>query len=115
MPRPKKINKELKQLNDLVAAKGFKESGKALGMDIYKLTLKCVGRIFKSEGDTFEDAINKIKISGGANALSVLSVEKDGRKKDVILRASHTQGIFGQGSPTLKAIRIKGLKSIAGI
>src|SRR3990167_7718162 len=73
----------------------------------YKVTLKCVGRVYKSEGETLEEALRKIKISGGARALSILKVEKDGVEKERILNGRHTNGIFGQGSPTMKAIHLK--------
>ena len=80
-----------------------------------KIQLKCVGRVYRSEGDTFEEAIDKIKISGGARALSVITIEKDGIVKEKILNARQTNGLFGQGSPSLKAIHLKGVKSILGV
>ena len=72
-----------------------------------KITLKSLGRVYKSEGETLEEALGKIKISGGAKAISVLKVEKDGVEKERILNGRHTNGIFGQGSPTMKAIHLK--------
>src|SRR3990167_10274958 len=74
---------------------------------LYKVTFKIVGRTFKAEGKTLEEALGKIKISGGAKAISVLTVEKDGIEKERILNGRHTHGIFGQGSPTMKAIHLK--------
>ena len=83
--------------------------------NLIKITLKSVGRVFKSEGKTFEEAINKIKISGGARSTSVIKVEKDGKEIVKILNARHTNGLFGQGSPTMKAIHLKGVRAILGV
>ena len=83
--------------------------------DLIKISLKCVGRTFQSEGSTFEEAIHKIKISGGARAKSVITIEKDGQKREKILNARLTNGLFGQGSPTLKMIHLKGIKQILGV
>ena len=69
-----------------------------------------MGRVFKSEGKTFEEAIDKIKISNGARALSVITIEKDGVIKEKILNARQTNGLFGQGSLSLKAIHFKSVK-----
>ena len=80
-----------------------------------KLTLKSMGRIFKSEGATFEEAVDKIKISGGARAISVITMEKDGKEIVKILNARYTNGLFGQGSPTNKLIYLKGVKQILGV
>ena len=81
----------------------------------YKIALKCLGRNYHSEGATFEDAISKIKISGGARALSVLTVEKDGVKKEKILNGAHTNGLFGQGSPTMRAIHFKQVRAFCDV
>ena len=80
-----------------------------------KIKLKCVGRNYSAEGKTFEEAIDKIKISNGARAVSVLTVEKDGVSKDRILNGAHTQGLFGQGSPTTKLIHLKLVKNMLGV
>jgi len=80
-----------------------------------KIKLKCLGRNYKSEGKTFEEAVNKIKISNGAKAMSVISVEKGKYKKERILNGSHTNGLFGQGSPTTKLIHLKGVRAMLGV
>ena len=81
----------------------------------YKISLKSLGRVFKSEGVTFEEAVDKIKIPNGARALSVITIEKGKTKKTRILNARQTNGLFGQGSPTNKLIHLKGVKSILGV
>lgn len=83
--------------------------------DLYKITLKSLGRIFKSEGLTFEEAIKKIKISGGARMTSVITIEKAGVVKEKILNARQTNGLFGQGSPTMQFIHLQGVRKILGI
>ena len=82
---------------------------------IIKLTLKSLGRVFKSEAPTFEEAVDKIKISGGARATSVIKVEKDGKEIVRILNARQTNGLFGQGSPTMKSIHLQGVRKLLGI
>lgn len=84
-------------------------------LDSIKLAIKCLGRKFNSEGKTFEEAINKIKIPNGANASSVLTFEQGKIRKTKILNGRQTGGLFGQGSPTRKAIHLKGVRAILGI
>jgi len=79
------------------------------------LAIKCLGRDFKSEGKTFEEAVDKIKIPNGANASSVLTFEQGKTRKTKILNGKQTNGLFGQGSPTMKSIHIKGVKAILGL
>jgi len=74
---------------------------------LYKATLKSVGRTFKAEGTTLEEAIGKIKISGGANAISVLTVEKDGVKKEKILSGRTSHALFSEVGPTTKFIHMQ--------
>ena len=81
----------------------------------YKITLKCLGRAYKSEGETFEEAVDKIKISGGARATSVIKIEIGDKEIVKILNGRYTSGLFGQGSPTAKEIHLKGVKAILGI
>ena len=81
----------------------------------YKITLKSMGRVFISEGETFDEAINKIKISGGAKSTSVIKMEKDGKEITKILNARFTNGLFGQGSPTMKSIHLKSVRAILGV
>ena len=80
-----------------------------------KITIKSVGRVFKSEAPTFEEAVDKIKISGGARSTSVIKVEKDGKEIVKILNARYTNGLFGQNSPTTRAIYLKGVKQVLGV
>ena len=76
----------------------------------YKATLKSVGRVYKSEGATLEEALRKIKISGGAKAVSVLTVEHGDRETDKILNPITTARLFGQGSPTTREIHLSKVK-----
>ena len=74
---------------------------------LYNATLKTVGRTFMAEGGTLEEAIGKIKISGGAKAISVLIVEKDGVKREKILSGRTSHALFSEVSPTMKQIHLK--------
>ena len=80
-----------------------------------KIRVKSLGRIYNSEGATFEEAIDKIKISGGARATSVINVKIGDKEIEKILNGRHTNGLFGQGSPTMKAIHLKGVRAILGV
>lgn len=82
---------------------------------LIKITLKCLGRVFESSGETFEEALGKLKISGGARAISTIFVEKGDYKKSRILNARQTSALFGGGSPSLRAIHLKGIKNIIGL
>lgn len=104
MPRPKK--KQIKR-EEAVEVNG--------GLGTVKITLKCLGRVFKSEGRTVDEAVEKIKISGGARATSVILVEKGDNKKEKILSGSLTNGLFGQGSPSIRAIHLKSIHAVLGI
>ena len=53
-------------------------SGTPSRASVYKIKLKCVGRNYSAEGKTFEEAVDKIKISGGARALSVILKKERG-------------------------------------
>lgn len=83
--------------------------------ELVKVTLKSMGRIFQSEGSTFEEAVDKIKVSGGARVTSVLKVEIDGKEIVKIINARYANGLFGQGSPTMKLIHLKSVKQLLGI
>ena len=115
MSRPKgsknKINR--KTLEKFVEANGG--LGSVMSGSLYKLTLKSAGRVFQSEAPTFEEAVDKIKISGGARSVSVIKVEKDGKEIVKILNARYTNGLFGQNSPTMRAIHLQGVKRILGL
>jgi hypothetical protein len=78
----------------------------------YKVDLKCLGRHFTSEGDTVEEALAKIKISNGARALSVITLTGGALEKTRILSARTTNSIFGQASPSLRAIHFQKLKEL---
>ena|SRR3990167_2602428 len=95
--------------------KGSKSKVKKEIISPVKIILKCLGRVYNSEGLTFEEAIRKIKISGGAMALSVITVEKDGKTITKLFNARQTNGVFGQGSPSFQAIHLKGVKARLGL
>ena len=78
----------------------------------YKATLKSVGRVYQAEGEIFEEAVRKIKISGGATAVSVLTVENGDKKIDKILSGIITNRLFGQGSPTTREIYLHKVKQL---
>src|SRR3990167_3843849 len=77
---------------------------------IYKATLKSLGRVYKSEGATIEEALRGIKVSGGAKVVSVLSIEHGDKKTDRIINGITAHHLFGQGSPTTREIHLSKVK-----
>ena len=77
---------------------------------VYKATLKSLGRVYKSEGATIEDALRGIKISGGAKVASALLIEHGDVKKDKIISAITTHQLFGQGSPSMREYHLSKVK-----
>lgn len=76
---------------------------------------RSLGRTFKGEGKTFDDAIRSIKVSGGIKTASVLAVKKDGVEKSKIINGRHAQALFGGGSPTTRMIHVKQVKAMFGV
>lgn len=76
------------------------------------LMLKVMGRVFTSKGKTFDEAIDKIKVSGGANAASVLEVEKEGIIRSKILNGKMAHALFGNGSPAFKQIHLQKVRAL---
>lgn len=79
-----------------------------------KIIFKSLGRKFQAEGKTLEEAIGKIRISGGAKANGVLSVETEKGKRDKIISGRHAQQLFGNISNTAKEVGLKWAKQVFG-
>jgi len=80
-----------------------------------KAQLKSLGRTYKAEGATIEECFDKMKISGGAKATAVLTIDNNGVVKEKLLNGAHTNHLFGQGSPTSKEISLKWIKTLFDI
>ena len=83
--------------------------------DTIKLTLKSLGRVFKSEGSTVEEALRKIKISGGAKAMCVLRVEKGDQIKERIINGNYAQKLFSESGPTMKDFALRKIIEMIGL
>ena len=77
-----------------------------------KLRVKCVGRVFESEGSTLDEALDKIKMPNGARALSVITVTRGKSVREKILNASHTHNLFGNTGPTSKGIALRWVRAL---
>ena len=84
-------------------------------VQVYKVTLKSVGRVYKSEGETLEEAIGKIKVMGGVKAMAVLTVEKGDKSKERIINGNLAQKLFGAVGPTMKEIAFKQISQLIGL
>ena len=83
--------------------------------DIYKLIVKSVGRVFKSEGESLEEALRKIKITGGAKAMCVLRVEKGDQVKERIINSNLAYKLFTDVGPTMKDFAIRKAIELIGL
>ena len=84
-------------------------------MKKYELTVKSVGRVFKSEGNTLEEALGKIKIGNGAKAMCVLTVKKGDQTKERIINGNYAHKLFSEVGPTMKEIAIKKVTELVGL
>ena len=107
MPRPKKIktisNKFPPIDGKLPTGVPFRVG--AVGgnrASLYKLTLKSLGRVYKSEGATLKEALAGIKVMGNAKAVSVLIVEKGDRRIEKVIYPLMAHRYFSNGGPTMK-------------
>ena len=73
----------------------------------YELTVKSVGRVFKSEGNTLGEALGKIKIGNGAKAMCVLTVKKGDQTKERIINGMYAHRLFSEVGPTMKMVATK--------
>lgn len=73
-----------------------------------KVTLKVLGKFYNSQGKTVEEALTKLDIPM-VRGVGVLALEKGEKKRERILGARLLNGIFGQASPSLKAIAVKNI------
>ena len=81
----------------------------------YELTVKSVGRVFKSEGDTLGEALGRIKIGNGAKAMCVLTVKKGDQTKERIINGMYAHKLFSEVGPTMKMIAIKKVTELVGL
>ena len=81
----------------------------------YKLTLKSLGRLYKSEGTTLKEALAGIKVMGNARAVSVLVVEKGDRRVEKIILPVLAQRYFSNGGPTMKEYALNKITELIGL
>jgi hypothetical protein len=81
----------------------------------YKLTVKSLGRVFKSEGSTLEEALGKIKIGNGAKAMCVLTVERGDQRKERIINAHYAHKLFSEVGLTMKMFALKQVNALVGL
>ena len=79
-----------------------------------KIQLKILNRYYNAEGESVEEALNKVKIPIVKGA-AILIIEEDGRKREKVLDAFTTRNYFGPGGRSSKEIATKRLKMLLGI
>mgnify|MGYP001562299012 CR=1 FL=1 len=77
-----------------------------------KLIVRCLGRVYNSEGATLDEALSKIKIGNGARAQSLLVVIKGDSVREKILNASHTNNLFSNVGPTARLLALKWVNAL---
>lgn len=73
-----------------------------------KISLKLLGKFYKAEGKTVEDVINKLK-PPVAKGIGILTMEKGNLKREKILNGRIINNVFGERSPTFRAIAMKNI------
>ena len=72
----------------------------------YSASIKILGRVYNSTGESVKEAIENLKPEGKCAGTSVLSITKGEVKKDRILTSMQTFRMFSL-SPMMKQIAIK--------
>lgn len=79
---------------------------------LYRATLKVLGRIYTSEGNTIDEVLSNFKTQDWIKGAGVLSVEKDGVKKEKIIAGNHIKNVFGMASGTMRQVSLKWITSL---
>ena len=79
---------------------------------IYKATLKVLGRIYESQGNTPDEVLSGFKTQDWIKGAGVLIIEKDGIRREKIIPGSHIRNVFGMASGTLREVGLKWIKSL---
>ncbi len=87
--------------------------GRKKALNPIKASLKLLGKFYNSEGKTVEEAITKLN-PPVAKGMGILTMEKGNLKREKILNGRVINGVFGERSPTFKAIAMKNIISLFG-
>ena len=79
---------------------------------VYKATLKVLGRVYESKGDTVDEVLNNFKPEDWIKGAGVLIVEKDGIVKEKIIAGNHIRNIFAMTNGTRREVSLKWVKSL---
>lgn len=79
---------------------------------LYRATLKVLGRVYTSQGNTPEEVLSNFKTENWIKGAGVLSVEKDGIKREKIIAGNHIRNVFGMASGTLRQVSLKFITSL---
>ena len=74
--------------------------------DVFHATIKIFGKLYESTGDTVFQAIANLELEGRPRGVSVLTVRKGDKMKDVILNRLLTARLFNP-SPDMRAVALK--------
>lgn len=77
-----------------------------------KASLKVLGRVFESQGNTIDEVLSNFNTDGWVKGAGVLTVEKDGVKREKIIAGNHIKNIFGMASGTMREVSLKWVRSL---
>ena len=78
----------------------------------YRATLKVLGHVYESQGNTIDEVLNNFKPEGWIKGAGVLIVEKDGIIREKIIAGNHIRNLFGMASGTLRSVSLKWVRSL---
>lgn len=79
--------------------------------ETYSATIKILGKVYKSEGESVREAIENLKPEGKCTCMSVLSIFKGDVRKDKVLPSHQTYRLFSSS----KMIRELALKNVSNL
>lgn len=77
-----------------------------------KATLKVLGRVYESKGNTIDEVLSNFKTDNWVKGAGVLVVEKGGITKEKIIAGNHIRNLFGMASGTMREVSLKWVKSL---
>lgn len=108
MARKKGSKNKIQRKKDQKVLESFVEANNG----IIRASLKVLGRIYESEGNTIDEVLNNFKTDHWVKGAGVLSVTKNGVTKEKIIAGNHIKNLFGMASGTMKTISLKWVRQL---
>lgn len=93
--------------------RGRPRKNKEVVLGVIKATLKVIdGRVYESQGNTADEVLNNFKPDHFIKGSAVLTVEKDGVRREKIISGNHIQHLFGLASGTMREVSLKWVRGL---